>query len=179
MSRWLYRYRLSGLLAAILCWGVAAPSHAGRDILDQSVTLASEADLMHAVSAALQHALVTTKQFQARTPRLQRFVRKELETHRKNLKVLTKRASINPPDIKKLAIEPKDERQYVQAMLRNHARLLELIELGLGLSLSPDIKRMMAGLAESASQEFSTLSSLERSQNLAAIKAGVDSGTSL
>ena len=92
LVRPLVRPRLFGVFAAVLCWGLAAPSHAGRDILDQSVTLASEADLMHAVSATLQHALVTTEQFQARTPRLQRFARQELETRRKSLKVLTKRA---------------------------------------------------------------------------------------
>jgi hypothetical protein len=178
MSRYRARPRLPGVFAALLCWALAAPSHAGRDILDQSVTLASEADLMHAVSATLQHALVTTEQFQARTPRLQRFARQELETRRKSLKVLTKRAGIQPPSIKQLAIEPSDERQYVQAMLRNHARLLELIEHGLGLSLSPDIKRMMLGLAESASQELSTLSSLARSRSLAAVQADAQPVTS-
>ncbi len=178
MSQWILRYRLPGVLAAILYWGVAAPSHAGRDILDQPVTLTTEADLMHAVSATLQHALVTTEQFQTRTPRLQRFARQELETRRKSLKVLTKRAGINPPDIKKLAIEPRDERQYVRAMLRNHSRLLELIEHGLGLSLSPDIKRMMVKLAENASEEISTLSALKRSYSLAAIKPGSGSALS-
>ena len=178
MNRRLFRHPLSGMFAAMLCWGLSTPSHAGRDILDQSVTLASEADLMHAVSATLQHALVTTEQFQARSPRLQRFARQELETRRKSLKVLTKRAGITPPDIKKLAIEPSDERQYVRAMLRNHARLLELIEHGSGLSLSPDIKRMMRSLAESASQELSTLSSLARSRNLAANDQGADSALS-
>jgi len=178
MNRRLFRHHLSGMLAAMLCWGLSTPSHAGRDILDQSVTLASEADLVHAVSATLQHALVTTEQFQARSPRLQRFARQELKTRRKSLKVLTKRAGITPPAIKKLAIEPSDERQYVRAMLRNHARLLELIEHGQGLPLSPDIKRMMRSLAESAAQEFSTLSSLERLRNLTASEQGVDSAIS-
>jgi hypothetical protein len=164
--RWMNRYRL-GVLAAVLSWGTAPSSHAGQDILDQPVTLASESDLMHAITATLQHALVTTEQFQPRTPPLQRFARKELETRRKDLKVLSKRAGILPPNITRLAIEPRDDRQYVRAMLRNHARLLELIEHGLGLDLAPDIKRMMRNLSESATTELSALSSMERSRRLA------------
>jgi uncharacterized protein (DUF305 family) len=160
------RYRL-GLVAAVLSWGTALSSHAGQDILDQPVTLATESDLVHAVTATLQHALVTTEQFQARTPKLQRFARTELETRRKDLKVLRKRAGVQPPNITKLAIEPRNEQQYVRAMLRNHARLLELIEHGLGLDLAPDIKRMMRNLSESATTELSTLSSMERSRRLA------------
>ena len=164
-SRWFHRHRL-GVLAAILYCSAAQSSLAGQDILDQPVTLASESDLVHAVSATLQHALVTTEQFQARTPRLQRFARQELETRRKGLKVLSKRAGIQPPNITKLAIVPRSERQYVQAMLRNHSRLLELIEHGMGLSLAPDIKRLMLKLSESAASELSALSSMEHSRKL-------------
>lgn len=166
MQRWLPRHRL-GIVAAFLYWAATQASHAGQDILDQSVTLASESDLFHAVSATLQHALVTTEQFQARTPRLQRFARKELETRRKGLKDLSKRAGIQPPSITKLAIMPRDERQYVHAMIRNHARLLELIEHGLGLALSPNIKRLMRNLSESTAQELSVLSTMERSRKRA------------
>lgn len=171
MKRNKLRPRWAGILVAVVCSGMPLSSHAGRDILDQPVTLSSESDLVTAVGATLQHALITSEQFQPRSPRLQRFVRKELETRRKTLKVLTKRSGITPPDIKVLAIEPKDDRRYVQAMLRNHARLLEIIEHGMGLSLAPDIKRMMTNLASSAIEELSALGSMERSRSHVAMKA--------
>lgn len=52
-------------------------------------------------------------------------------------------------------------------MPRDHAGLLELIERGLGLTLSPDIKRLMLNLSESATSELPTLSARENSRNLA------------
>ncbi|MCK9285492.1 MAG: hypothetical protein M0P39_14555 [Rhodocyclaceae bacterium] len=55
------------------------------------------------------------------------------------------------------------------AMPRDHALLLELIEHGFGLTLSPDIKRVMLNLSESATSALPTLSAMENSRNLALV----------
>ena len=132
---------LSGLLVSTV---------AKSDVLDQSVSLKSEGDLIQAVSVTLQHAVATSEQYQGAEPRLQRFARKEISARRKHIEQLNK-------------LGRKDDASYRQAILRNHAWLIELIEFGGGLPLSPNTKRLMETLSRSAASEFATLSKLEKS----------------
>ena len=145
---------LSGLLASTV---------AKSDVLDQPVSLRTEGDLIQAVSVTLQHAVATSEQYRGSEPRLQRFARKEISARRKPIEQLNKLGRIKPTSVKQLAIVPKDDAGYLRAMLRNHAWLIELIEFGGGLPLSPNTKRLMETLSRSAASEFATLSKLEKS----------------
>ena len=136
---------------------------AKADILDRPVSLKTEGDLIQAVSITLQHAVATSEQYQGTEPRLQRFARKEISARRKPIEQLNKLGRIKPTSVKQLAIVPKDDAGYLRAMLRNHAWLIELIEFGGGLPLSPKTKRLMETLSQSAASEFATLSKLEKS----------------
>ena len=145
---------LSSLLASTV---------AKSDVLDQPVSLRTEGDLIQAVSVTLQHAVATSEQYRGSEPRLQRFARKEISARRKPIEQLNKLGRIKPTSVKQLAIVPKDDAGYLRAMLRNHAWLIELIEFGGGLPLSPKTKRLMETLSQSAASEFATLSKLEKS----------------
>ena len=145
---------LSGLLASTV---------AKSDVLDQPVSLRTEGDLIQAVSITLQHAVATSEQYRGTDPRLQRFARKEISARRKPIEQLNKVGRIRPTSVKRLAIVPKDDASYLRAMSRNHAWLLELIEYGGGLPLSPGTKRLMDTLSRDAASEFALLSKLEKS----------------
>ena len=145
---------LSGLLASTV---------AKSDVLDQPVSLRTEGDLIQAVSITLQHAVATSEQYRGTDPRLQRFARKEISARRKPIERLNKVGRIQPTSVKQLAIVPKDDASYLRAMSRNHAWLLELIEYGGGLPLSPGTKRLMDTLSRDAASEFALLSKLEKS----------------
>ena len=143
--------------------GLLLSSVAKSDVLDQTVSLRTESDLIQAVSVTLQHAVATSEQYQGSEPRLQRFARKEISARRKPIEQLNKLARTQSRPVKHLAIVPKDDASYRQAILRNHARLIELIEYGGGLPLSPTTKRLMDSLSRDASSELSLLSKLEKS----------------
>ena len=152
-----FRLRLAfvaGLITSISAQG---------DILNKPVSLKTEGDLIQAVSTTLQHAVATSEQYRGTEPRLQRFARNEISTRRKPIEQLNKLGRIQAASLKKLAIAPKDDAGYLQAMLRNHAWLLELIEYGRGLPLSPSTKRLMDTLSRDAASEFALLSKLEKS----------------
>ena len=152
-----FRLRLAfvaGLITSISAQG---------DILNKPVSLKTEGDLIQAVSTTLQHAVATSEQYRGTEPRLQRFARNEISTRRKPIEQLNKLGRIQAASLKKLAIAPKDDAGYLQAMLRNHAWLLELIEYGGGLPLSPSTKRLMDTLSRDAASEFALLSKLEKS----------------
>ena len=153
-TRLFYLCVLSSLLASTV---------AKSDVLDQPVSLRTEGDLIQAVSVTLQHAVATSEQYRGSEPRLQRFARKEISARRKPIEQLNKLGRIKPTSVKQLAIVPKDDAGYLRAMLRNHAWLIELIEFGGGLPLSPKTKRLMETLSQSAASEFATLSKLEKS----------------
>ncbi len=167
MSQWARQRCIHIALLVLAVAGNIPSSYARTDILDQPVSLATEADLVQAVSATLQHALVTTQQFKPRSASLKRFARQEIKARRKGLTVLTKRSGTQAPQITHLAIVPSDDQQYVRAMSRNHSRLLELLEYGLALALSPDIKRLMKGLSQSIQTELTTLNTMARSNIVA------------
>ena len=131
--------------------------------MDQPVSLRTEGDLIQAVSVTLQHAVATSEQYRGVEPRLQRFARKEINARRKPIEQLNKLGRIQPTSVKQLAVIPKDDAGYLRAMLRNHAWLIELIEFGGGLPLSPNIKRLMDTLSRDAASELATLSKLEKS----------------
>jgi hypothetical protein len=150
---------LHSLLLASLLSGTAARG----DVLDQAVTLKAEADLVQAISLTLRHAVATSEQYQGKNVRLQRFARREISMRRKPIDQLGRLARHQASPIKSLAIVPRNDRSYVQAMMRNHARLLELIEHGGGLRLSPETKRLMATLSRGAASELATLSLLQAS----------------
>ena len=54
-----------------------------------------------------------------------------------------------------------DRRERLAALPKE--KLIELIEFGGGLPLSPNTKRLMETLSRSAASEFATLSKLEKS----------------
>ena len=151
--------------AAYVCVlsGLLLSTAAKSDVLDQTVYLRTEGDLIQAVSVTLQHAVATSEQYRGSEPLLQRFARKEINARRKPIEQLNKLARIQPKPVKQLAIVPKDDASYRQAILRNHARLIELIEYGGGLPLSPTTKRLMDSLSRDAASELSLLSKLEKS----------------
>ena len=144
-------------------FGVLLSAVAKSDVLDQTVTLRTEGDLIQAVSVTLQHAVATSEQYRGSEPRLQRFARNEINARRKPIEQLNKLARIQPKPVKQLAIAPKDDASYRRAILRNHARLIELIEYGGGLPLSPTTKRLMETLSRDAASELTLLGKLEKS----------------
>jgi hypothetical protein len=135
---------------------------ANADVLDQPVSLRTEIDLIEAVVATLQHAVATSEQYRGSEPRLQRFASREISARRKPIEQLSKLSRIPPQPVQQLAIVPRDERSYLQAMLRNHARLIELFEYSGGLALSPETRRVMDGLSRNAVTEFAQLERLAR-----------------
>ena len=88
---------------------------------------------------------------------------KKSKKNRSRLQQLGKRIPEQIPPVRQLAIAPDNEQSYVRAMLRNHARLVELIEHGLGLSLSADIKHAMEALSSNAIAERAFLNKMEQS----------------
>ncbi|SFN66033.1 hypothetical protein SAMN05660284_01995 [Formivibrio citricus] len=154
MNMSLFRFALlAGLLTSAAAKG---------NVLDQPVTLKTESDLIQAVSVTLQHAIATSEQYRGTEPRLQRFARREIATRRKPIDQLNKLGGIQPKTVKTLAIPPKDNVSYQRAMLRNHARLIELLGYGRGLPLSANTKRLMDTLSREATAEFAMLSKLEK-----------------
>lgn len=151
------------LIHVCLFSGLLVSTVAKSDVLDQAVSLKTEGDLIQAVSTTLQHAVATSELYRGTEPRLRRFARKEISTRRKPIEQLNKLGRIQPASLKQLAIAPQDDAGYLRAMLRNHAWLLELIEYGGGLPLSPSTKRLMDTLSRDAAAEFSLLSKLEKS----------------
>jgi hypothetical protein len=154
--------RLS-ILFASLCLLSSMPLSAARDVLEEPVSLRAEADLIKAVALTLQHAITTSEQFQGSNPALRKFADREIKKNRSRLLKLSKRVPENIPPVRQLAIAPDNEQSYVRAMLRNHARLLELIEHGSGLPLSADIKRAMEALSSNANAERTFLYTMEKS----------------
>ena len=131
------------------------------DVLDQPVSLKTEADLIAAVAVTLQHSVATSGQYRGAQTRLRRFASKEISARRQPIAQLRKLARIPPLSAQQLAIVALDERSYLQAMLRNHARLIELIEHGGGLKLAPETKRLMEALSRSAAAEFAMLAQMK------------------
>ncbi len=148
-------------LCLALITGLVTSMGAQGDILKKAVSLKTEGDLIQAVSTTLQHAVATSEQYRGKEPRLQRFARNEISARRKPIEQLNKLGRIQPESSKRPAVVPQDDASYLQAMLRNHAWLLELIEYGGGLPLSPSTKRLMDTLSREASSEFAMLSKLE------------------
>lgn len=153
---------LSWFFAGI-CLLASMPLSAARDVLEEPVSLRAEADLVRAVALTLQHAITTSEQFQGRNPALRKFADKEVKKNRSRLQQLGKRIPEQVPQVRQLAIAPDNEQSYVRAMLRNHARLVELIEHGLGLPLSADIKHAMEALSSNAIAELAFLNKMEQS----------------
>jgi hypothetical protein len=145
-----------------LSLALVASMAANADVLDQPVSLRTEVDLIEAVAATLQHAIATSEQYRGTEPRLQRFASKEISARRKPIEQLSKLSRIPPQPVQQLAIVPRDERSYLQAMLRNHARLIELFEHSGGLTLSPETRRLMDGLSRNAVSEFAQLERMSR-----------------
>ena len=143
-------------LRLVLVTGLVTSMGAQGDILNKPVSLKTEGDLIQAVSTTLQHAVATSEQYRGTEPRLQRFARKEISARRKPIEQLNKLGRIQPTSV-------KDDAGYLNAMLRNHAWLIELIEFGGGLPLSSNTKRLMTALSRDAASELAMLSKLEKS----------------
>ncbi len=143
---------------AALCSIGAGSAVAAVDVLDQPVNLRSEADLVRAVTLTIQHAIATSERYRGPAPRVQKFARSEIRLRAGHLRKLG--AAARPG--RQLAIVPSSERSYLQTMQRNHTRLIELIEHGMGLPLSKPTRRLMETLLHSAIAELALLSQLEK-----------------
>ena len=150
-------------LPLALAFGLITSLGAHADILNKPVSLKTEGDLVQAVSTTLQHAVAMSEQYRGTEPRLQRFARNEINARRKPIEQLNKIGRIQPMPVKQLSVTPTDDAAYLNAMLRNHAWLIELIEFGGGLPLSSNTKRLMTALSRDAASELAMLSKLEKS----------------
>ena len=149
-------------LRLVLVTGLVTSMGAQGDILNKPVSLKTEGDLIQAVSTTLQHAVATSEQYRGTEPRLQRFARKEISARRKPIEQLNKIGRIQPMPVKQLSVAPTDDTAYVNAMLRNHAWLIELIEFGRSLPLSSNTKRLLDTLSRDATSELAALGKLEQ-----------------
>ena len=149
-------------LLLVLVTGLITSMGAQGDILDKPVSLKTEGDLIQAVSTTLQHAVATSEQYRGTEPRLQRFARKEISARRKPIEQLNKIGRIQPMPVKQLSVTPTDDAAYLNAMLRNHAWLIELIEFGRSLPLSSNTKRLLDTLSRDATAELAALGKLEQ-----------------
>ena len=149
-------------LRLVLVTGLVTSMGAQGDILNKPVSLKTEGDLIQAVSTTLQHAVATSEQYRGTEPRLQRFARKEISARRKPIEQLNKIGRIQPMPVKQLSVTPTDDAAYLNAMLRNHAWLIELIEFGRSLPLSSNTKRLIDTLSRDATAELAALGKLEQ-----------------
>ena len=149
-------------LRLVLVTGLVTSMGAQGDILNKPVSLKTEGDLIQAVSTTLQHAVATSEQYRGTEPRLQRFARKEISARRKPIEQLNKIGRIQPMPVKQLSVTPTDDATYLNAMLRNHAWLIELIEFGRSLPLSSNTKRLLDTLSRDATAELAALGKLEQ-----------------
>lgn len=149
-------------LRLVLVTGLVTSMGAQGDILNKPVSLKTEGDLIQAVSTTLQHAVATSEQYRGTEPRLQRFARKEISARRKPIEQLNKIGRIQPMPVKQLSVTPTDDAAYLNAMLRNHAWLIELIEFGRSLPLSSNTKRLLDTLSRDATSELAALGKLEQ-----------------
>ena len=146
-------------LPLALAFGLITSLGARADILNKPVSLKTEGDLVQAVSTTLQHA---AEQYRGTEPRLQRFARNEINARRKPIEQLNKIGRIQPMPVKQLSVTPTDDATYLNAMLRNHAWLIELIEFGRSLPLSSNTKRLLDTLSRDATSELAALGKLEQ-----------------
>lgn len=87
--------------------------------------------------ADLQHAVSESEQYRGKDRRLQRFARREIEARRKTIDELSRLARVSPKGQSRASAVPaKDDQDYLRAMLRNHARQIELFEYGAGITVS-------------------------------------------
>lgn len=149
-------------LPLALAFGLITSLGAHADILNKPVSLKTEGDLVQAVSTTLQHAVAMSEQYHGTEPRLQRFARNEINARRKPIEQLNKIGRIQPMPVKQLSVTPTDDATYLNAMLRNHAWLIELIEFGRSLPLSSNTKRLLDTLSRDATSELAALGKLEQ-----------------
>ncbi len=154
------RFWCVALLAIALKCSASEPG----DILGKPVTLKTESDLVHAVMLTLQHAVSESEQYRGKDRRLQRFARREIEARRKTIDELSRLARVSTKG-QSLAFSAtaKDDQDYLRAMLRNHARQIELYEYGAGIAMSKEVRRFMETLYRTAAAEFGSLSEMSKS----------------
>ena len=152
------------LCAAIAVFALNCAASEKNDVLTVPVTLKTEADLVQAVMLTLQHAVTVSEQYRGGDRRLQRFARREIEARRKTIDELGKLARVSSKGVARVvAVKAQDDQAYLRAMLRNHARQLELYEYGSGLAVSKEVKRFIETLNRTAAAEFDSLSAMEES----------------
>lgn len=131
---------------------------ASNEMLNRPVTLQSEASLIDALSTTLQHAILISGSYQGTNPKLKRLADSEFRKRQQTLLLLHKLRNTKAPNIKKLGIVRSNDATYQQAMLQNHARLMELIEFGSALQLSGATRRYIRSLSSEIPPEISMLS---------------------
>ena len=156
------------MIKKMMCLGMlvatmSSVASARDDVLEKRVTLKTEADLVQAVLVTMQHAMTVSEQYRGRDQRLKDFARREVTARRQSIAELSKLTGAPPVTGAPRGAAQKDDQAYLQAMLRNHARQLELFEYGAGLALSKDVKRFMGSLNRAAASEFNALSEMDDS----------------
>lgn len=131
---------------------------ANNELLNQPVTLQNEANLIDALSMTLQHAILISGSYRGSNLKLKRLADSEFRKRQQSLLRLHKLRNTKAPNIKALGIVLSNDATYQQAILQNHARLMELIEFGSGLQLSGSTRRYIRLLSSEISPEISILS---------------------
>ena len=149
---------------ALLVMALQCSASETGDILGKPVTLKTESDLVHAIMLTLQHAVSESEQYRGKDRRLQRFARREIEARRKTIDELSRLARVSPTGQSRAsAVLVKDDQDYLRAMLRNHARQIELFEYGAGITVSKEVRRFLESLYRTAAAEFDSLSEMSKS----------------
>ena len=149
---------------ALLVMALQCSASETGDILGKPVTLKTESDLVHAIMLTLQHAVSESEQYRGKDRRLQHFARREIEARRKTIDFLSRLARVSPTGQSRASAVPaKDDQDYLRAMLRNHARQIELFEYGAGITVSKEVRRFLESLYRTAAAEFDSLSEMSKS----------------
>ena len=149
---------------ALLVMALKCSASETGDILGKPVTLKTESDLVHAIMLTLQHAVSESEQYRGKDRRLQRFARREIEARRKTIDELSRLARVSPTGQSRASAVPvKDDQDYLRAMLRNHARQIEMFEYGGGITVSKEVRRFLESLYRTAAAEFDSLSEMSKS----------------
>ena len=149
---------------ALLVMALKCSASETGDILGKPVTLKTESELVNAIMLTLQHAVSESEQYRGKDRRLQRFARREIEAQRKTIDELSRLARVSPKGQSRASAVPaKDDQDYLRAMLRNHARQIELFEYGAGITVSKEVRRFLESLYRTAAAEFDSLSEMSKS----------------
>ncbi|MBX9906129.1 MAG: hypothetical protein K2Y31_17415 [Burkholderiales bacterium] len=160
---------MSPLLITILLTGLApvaqaSTQHVNASPPDNTIHLAVEADVVVALVAQLEEAVRLSSTMTARSGALHSFARKEINKRTDQIAQLRKWCrrwfddSCHKPDAAGQTQNTQSHgTAYASAMLANHARLLEIIEFGLGLKSRKAARDLMGRIQKEAYDELAFL----------------------